>query len=317
MFEVFFQFLFLCVVVSFHSAKKEIKYFFQFLFLCVIVCSCEIETANLASSNLKKTKLIFIESEKSASREKSFKQSDEIYSGSPLCSQEEKCIQTCKALFSASSIQKDCYQLKAQQIYQIEKLYQIVLTKDPVELKKINTFDLKVFFELSSKALFDFFNTLDSRSIKIFLSWIAEDWKTATVFQNEDTQFLYMQLFLNKLNYLPIRSLKETIKGERTFVELSWLKQNDVALVWLNDYLTQIHCESLQGERLRHCLLEGYCVISDNFQPDILAEIEQFEGLAVLLQNENRFTGHFKDFCSQFCSSGNCMEDREKKNREV
>ena len=317
-FKVFFEFLFLCVVVYFRNTKKAIKRFFQFLFLCVVVCSCEIETENLASSDLKKTELVFTEPEKNtASQKKSFKQSGEIYAGSPICSREEKCIQICKNLFSASSIQKDCYQLKAQQIYQIEKLYQLVLTKDPLELNKINAFDLKVFFGLSSKALFDFFNALDSRFIKIFLSWIAEDWKTAVVFQQEDTQFLYMQLFLNKLNYLPIRSLKETIKGDKTFVELSWLKQNDAALVWLNDYLAQIHCKPLQGEGLRLCLLEGYCVISDNFQPDILAEIDQFEDLAVLLQNENRFTGHFKDFCSQLCSSGNCMEEGGWKNGEV
>jgi len=273
--------------------KKKI----QGCFIVFFIISCDFQSQKALHLKSKNLKVSFIEPKHSSSKQKSFKQSHIIYLGSPLCSKENKCIKICNRLFFTSSSRKECQKLKSQQIYQIEKLYQLILTKDIAELRKINPFDLKIFFKLSSKLFFDFLSQLSPSSIKVFLVWTLENWKIATVFKEEDVKLVYMQLFLNKLSHFPINSLKEEMSENRNFIELAWLKQNDVALIWLNNYLSQIYCKEKKGEKLRQCILKGYCEINKKSEREILKEIVKFEILAELLKREPSYTGSFKEFC--------------------
>ena len=253
------------------------------------------------SSSLDEEELQFIKSA-SADQSEIFKKSEDLYAGSPECSLKQDCRQICDTLFSESSVQKQCSGLKSRQVYQMQSLYENILTEELVELKKIKPFDLKVFFTLNSKIFFDFLKSVKPNSIKAFLTWIVEDWKIGTVFQQEDDKFLYMQLFLNKLNVSPIRSLRENLKGDRTFVELAWVKQNDMALAWLNDYLEDIYCQS---ENKKECMLGAYCMLYKTWEHDILLEIQESEILSSFLDNPS----DFQSVCSEVCSSQNCQEE--------
>jgi len=261
------------------------KVFFQVLLLLSLF-SCGLEDLNLEPSRSDEEELIFIETD-SQNQAKVLKESQEIYSGSPRCSLRQDCRQLCGVLFLSLSARKKCFGLKSRQVYQIQNLYEFILTEDLKELKKINPFDLKVFFSLSSGIFFDFLKTVKPNSIKSFLSWIAEDWKVASVFQQEDSRFLYMQLFLNGLNVSPIRSLKESLKEDKTFVQMAWIKQNDPALMWLNDYLKNIYCE-LETEK-QNCMLGAYCMLYETWEPDILMEIQESSLLASLKGDSGTF----------------------------
>ena len=270
---------------------------FQVLFLFSLF-SCSPKVIHQPSSD--KKELHFIKKLNSDHAE-ILKKSKDIYSGSPQCSSSGDCRQICDTLFS-SSVEKECSGLQSQQVYQIQSLYEKFLTEELIELKKINPFDLKVFFSLSSEVLFEFLKTIKPHSIKTFLSWIVEDWKIATVFQQEDSYFLYMQLFLNELNISPIRSLREDLKGDKTFVELSWVKQNDKALIWLDGYLENIYCES-ENEK-ETCMLGAYCMLYDSWEHHILLEIQESDILSSLLGEST----DFQERCSEFCQSENCQK---------
>ena len=276
------------------------RYAFQVVCVCFFLLSCGQEPVHIEAS--KSQELDFIEPDQENFRSSEIlKQSKEFYKGSPQCSSKRDCQQICRTLFLSSSSQAQCSKLNARQVYQIQNLYEKILTQDLEELKKISPFDLKVFFSLSSESFFEFLKTVKPNSIKAFLIWIAEDWKIATVFQEEDYYYLYMQIFLNELNYFPIQSLKESLKEGKTFVEISWIKQNDTALVWLNGYLENVHCQ-LDNDK-ENCLLEAYCMLYDSWDSNILMEIQSSDILYPFLG-----ANHLEGFCSERCSSQNCQE---------
>ena len=275
------------------------KIWFQILF-SLSLFSCGFQT--IIEPSIDKQELEFIKPNPSPDQAQILKKSQEIYSGSLQCSSKRDCRQICDTLFFSSSIQKKCYGLRSQQVYQIQSLYENLVTEELAELKKINPFDLKVFFSLSSEVFFEFLKSVKPNSIKTFLIWITEDWKTATVFQQEDSYFLYMQLFLNELNVSPIRSLRENLKGDKTFVELSWVKQNDRALIWLNGYLENVYCQ-FENEK-KSCLLGAYCMLYDTWEKNILLEIQESDILFSFLGYEISF----QERCSEFCQSQNCEE---------
>ena len=266
---------------------------FQFLFLCFLF-SCTFNQEELTLPSSTDQDILFIKPNH-ADLDTVLEKSNQFYSGSPQCSSDKSCLQVCKELFS-NDLQKKCSGLKSQQVFQIQKMYEIFLSEDLAELQKINAFDLKVFFSLSSENFFEFLKEIKPHSTKSFLIWIAEDWKIASVFQQTDKKFIYMQLFLNQLNISPISSLREDLKEDRTFVELSWLKQNDTALIWLNDYLESVYCESKDKD----CLLGVYCMLYDTWEPDILQEMQSFNFMS-LGANIN-----FNAQCSERCVEGNC-----------
>lgn len=247
------------------------KIYLQILFSLFLI-SCKYENTNLGFSRSDEEEIHFISSN-SPDQADIFKKSEEIYSGSPQCSSKRDCRQICDTLFFSSSIQNQCYGLRSQQVYQFQTLYENLLTEELIELKKINPFDLKVFFSLSSEVFFDFLKNIKPNSIKTYLIWIIEDWKIATVFEEEDKHFLYMQIFLNELNNSPIRSLRENLKGDKTFVELAWIKQNDKALVWLNGYLKNVYCQFENNKRV--CMLRAYCILHKSWERDVSMEMKE------------------------------------------
>ncbi|MCZ0933222.1 MAG: hypothetical protein OXJ52_08730 [Oligoflexia bacterium] len=228
--------------------------------------------------------------------------SNKVYSGSDVCFVDSKCLELCHKIYSLADDQKNCRKLKAQQVYQIEKLYGIFLEKDPADLENVNVFDLKVFFNVSAEPLFQFFKSLDLFSSKIFLNWIALNWQVAKVFQEEDDQLLFLRIFLNKLSDSPINSLKEPILKDRTFIESAWLKQNDFALLWLHDYFQKNQCMGLKERELDNCAIAQYCLAGASFKKDVSTEIIEFKFIKDLVKREGNYTD-FKSFCSDLCSS--------------
>lgn len=241
-----------------------------------------------------------IEPERGFHRAEVFGQSNEIYSGSFICFKNQDCISICKNLFSDST-QNDCLLLKVPQIYKINQIYTAFQSQDWFYIKDVSVFDLQVFLKLDGSPLYQLFKTLDLDFAKSFLNWAVQDWQIADIFWKEDFGFFYLELFLNKLGESPIDSLKRPLLGERTLVELSWLKQNDSFLFWINDYLSERTCQNLKEESLDACLLGQYCLLSESFQEDVSGEIIEFDTLSDLLKEKKDSMIDFKNFCSDFC----------------
>ena len=248
--------------------------------------------------------LEFYQSKDDPDREEILSLSDELYAGSGPCSLDSGCLSACADIYSLKENQKNCRALKTQQVYQIQKLYHSFLDKNLSELEDVNVFDLKVFFNVSAQPLFQFFKSLDHVFSKLFFNWIALNWQVAKVFSEEDNHALFLRIFLNKLADLPINSLKEQISENRTFIELAWLKQNDFALLWLNNYFKKEPCGDLKKEELDNCMLAQYCLVGDSFKPDVSKEIMDFRLFRGIIKEVNNHKD-FNSFCYDFCFSGN------------
>ena len=281
------------------SAKNVFikKYFFYSLML-IVLGGCGDSSQILPS--VKDFELEFSRYKGDPDKEQILDLSDQVYSGSIACFLSAKCLKVCNYIYSIEEDQNDCKQRKTQQVFQWEQLYNTLQKKNPADLQDINVFDLKVFFNVSAEPLFQLFKSLDLFSSKIVFNWIALNWQVAKVFREEDDQFLFLRIFLNKLANSPINSLKESILGERTFMELAWLKQNDYALLWINDYFQNSQCSGEQ--ELDRCVLGQYCSASGSFNQDVSREIVKFQSIADLLKKEGG-SKDFKSFCSDFCSS--------------
>ena len=270
-----------------------------FFWLTALLC---LGACDSSLSIFSKEELQFFQSKADSDRKPILTLSDQVYSGSPVCFIDSSCLKVCDKIYSLEDGQKECKQLKSQQVYQIEKLSDLLFEKKLSSLENINVFDLKVFFNVSSEPLLKFFKSLDLFSSKVFFSWIALNWQVAKVFHEEDSMFLFLRIFLNKLADSPINSLKEPMLKDRTFVELSWFRQNDFALLWLNDYFKKEECAGGQANELNNCVLAKYCLVSDNFKEDVSTEFIEFSFIRDLVKKEGSYTD-FKNFCSDFCLS--------------
>ena len=273
-----------------------------FIYVFLILCACE-STFILPSSIEEKDAFFFNSLRKiNFDRKEVLDQSKQIYGGDNTCSEKASCLKICNEIFVLDEDQKDCYELPAPQVDQFQELYHHVLEKKIESLQEINVFDLKVFLNLSLEPFYRSIKTLGPFFAKNFLTWIAIDWRVAKVFGEEDKDFLFLEVFLNKISYLPISSLKEEIIEGRTFVELAWLKQNDPALLWLNTYFEKKKCSDLTKEEVKNCMLAQYCLLSPSLKNDVSKEIMEFKGLKPLLGGKPE-AKDLKVFCSYFCSS--------------
>ena len=210
---------------------------------------CAEQTIVLPSSTIENPSTFFKSRRgKDTNRKEVLKQSHTIYAGGKLCSSFASCKQTCNLLFSLDLDKKDCVKLPSLQIHRFEKVYKSILEKELSVLQEIDVFDLKVFLNLSPEPFLQVLQTLGPVSAKVFLNWITADWRVAKVFNEEDWDFLFFQIFLKEIQLSPINSLREEVAEGRTFVELAWLKQNDFALFWLGDYFQQVQCSKFNEE---------------------------------------------------------------------
>ena len=270
---------------------KRSYFLYIIVFLALTAC-------NSYQSDFSSEELIFLQSKiEGADKKEILALSNQVYFGSPTCSLDLNCPKVCRNLYSLDARQKDCKKLKAQQVYQLEVLYNILLEKDFSGLEKVNVFDLKVFFNVGAEPLFRFFKSLDLFSTKIFLKWISLNWKVAQVFQEEN-----FYLFLKNLGDHPINSLKEPILEDRTFIELAWLKQNDFALLWLQDYFQKNQCLEAEEIELDNCVLAQYCLVSESFKEDVSKEFIDFKFVRSVIKEKGGYKD-FKAFCSEFCLS--------------
>lgn len=257
-------------------------------------------------SSIEKKNSAFFESRRKedSDRAELLNQSHELYSGGKICSFDFSCVRLCSQIFSLDFDQKDCKRLPATQVYQLEKLYQYILKKELRYLQEINVFDLKLFLNLSPEPLYKFFRTLGPVFKEQLLIWFASDWEVAAVFSEEDWDFLFLDIFLNEAPLHPISFLKREIFRGRTFAELAWLKQNDFALFWLDNYFKKAQCLGLEGEKADNCVLAQYCYLSTGFQSDVLKEIMGFKNLQLLLdKKQNLPKRDLGSVCSAFCAS--------------
>ena len=241
---------------------------------------------------------------KDKDRIKVLEQSHKIYSGGEICSVNSSCVKICNRIFSLDLDREDCEQLPAPQVYQFEKLYDYILEKDLFSLQKINIFDFKMFLNFSPEPLYHSLRTLGPFFSKQFLIWIASDWKAVKVLSEEDWDFLFLEIFLNEGGLFPISPLKEKLSEGQSFAELAWLKQNDSAFLWLDDYFHKVQCLELKEKEVNHCVLAQYCLLSEDFQSDVLKEFVDFKRLKVILDQTSEWPQvDFKGFCSAFCFS--------------
>ncbi len=274
-----------------------------------LLCSCgEQKADHFFSSSLTEEEedLSFFMSrrDKDADRSRTLEQSHQVYKGSPLCNSSTDCIKDCDHIFSIDKDREDCRALTSVQVDRFKKLYNGIIEKKLKLLSQIDAFDLKVFFNLGPEVLFRFFKTLDPVSTKVFLSWIASDWRVAKVFYNEDWDFLFFEIFFKQVGYSPISSLKEEISKDRTFAELAWLKQSDSALFWLDAYFKEVQCINFEANKKEDCVLVQYCLLNESFKNDVSVEIMDFENLKLILDKKNSHSYvSLKNFCSDFCSS--------------
>lgn len=241
-----------------------------------------------------------VRQEKDTNRKEVFQQSQKLYKSEKICSVDSDCVEICQNLFSEN--RKDCLQLPAPQIYQLEKLYQRFNEKDQLSFKDIHVFDLLVFLNLSPEPLVSFFQTLGPFFMKEILFWLVSNWQIAEVFSEEDWDFLFLEIFLNQMQNSPIHSLKEEIAEGRTFMELAWIKQNDAVLFWLNDYFSAVLCRDIEKQEKENCILAQYCLLAESFQDDVSREIMDFEKLKQIVDTKGEYTGGLKPFCYSFCS---------------
>ena len=276
----------------------------SFLFFILFV-GCGPELSILPSTSEEKDSTFFqMRRKKDPDRQKIFKQSHKVYQGGGLCTSDSSCRTICDQLFILDEDKKDCTQLYRPQVYQFEELYSHLLEKKQSSLEKIDPFDLRVFLNISPQPFLRVLRTLGSISIKTFLIWLLEDWRVAEAFYKEDFDFLFLEIFLNELDLSPIDSLKEKISEDRTFFELSWIKQNDPALFWLSSYLKKRRCADLIGEDLENCILGQYCQVGSVFQKDFKEEIMSFEDLKSIVHKKSAYPQKdLGSFCKVFCST--------------
>ena len=270
-------------------------FFYFIVLLCLGACDSSLPVFS-------QEELRFFQSKADSDKKQILTLSDQVYSGSPVCFVDSECLKVCNEIYSLEDSQKECKTLKAQQVYQIEKLYALLLEKKISDLENVNVFDLKVFFNVSAEPLFQFFKSLDLFSSKNFLNWIALNWQVAKVFQEEDNMFLFLQIFLNKISDSPINSLKEPILEDRTFIELAWFQQNDFVLLWLYDYFKKKECAGGKEKELDNCVLAQYCLVSDSFKKDVSTEFMELNLIKDLVKEKGDYTD-FKNFCFDFCLS--------------
>lgn len=282
------------------------KFFFKeysfLFFFSLIACGQDI---SILPSTLAEKDPSFFQNRKETDpdRIEIFKRSYHIYHGGKKCISDPSCVKICDQIFSLDLDKKDCAQLSQPQVDRFEKLYGYLLEKDQASLNKIEAFDLRVFLNVSPQPLLQILRTLGPVSVKTFLIWLIEDWKVGEVFYREDFDFLFLEIFLNEMDISPINSLKEKVSENRTFFELSWVKQNDFVLFWLSDYFEKQRCSHFEGEQLENCILGQYCQISSGFQKGFKEEIMSFENLKVLLNERKNYPQEdLGSFCSAFCS---------------
>ena len=287
------------------SCKTQ-TYFIGILFLFLFSLSaCESPLLVLPSSDEGKSAAFFkSRQEEDPDREKILKETKNFYTGKMKCSSESSCISFCDQMFFLDLDKKACLEFPSSQIYRFKKLYHYILEKEFDSLTEISAFDLKVFFNFSPEPLYRVFKTFGPFFMRVFLRWIAIDWKVAKIFKEEDWDFLFLDIFLNGLSVSPINSLRGELAEGRTFVELAWLKQNDFALFWLDDYFKEVQCLDFEGEDLEDCVLTQYCLLSGSFQNDVSKEIMTFERLKQIVNKRSGWPqSGLKSFCSAFCSS--------------
>ena len=245
-----------------------------------------------------------IRREKDPDRKKILEQSNQVYHGGGLCVSDSSCMKICDQLFFLDLDKKDCYQLPRPQVDQFEKLYSYLLERKKSSLEKIDPFDLRVFLNVSPLPFLKILKTLGPVSARTFLIWLLEDWRVAEVFYKEDFDFLFLDIFLNEIGISPIDSLKEKISENRTFFELSWIKQNDPALFWLSSYFKENRCSHFEGKNSESCVLGQYCQMGSSFRKDFKEEIMNFEDLKSLLDKKGNYPREdLEAFCSAFCSA--------------
>lgn len=284
----------------------NIRCFFRgILFLCFfLVCACGQPIVSPPTVKEKDTSFFKYRRDKDPDRKEILEQSQQVYSGGKLCSSDSSCVEICDRIFSLDFDEEDCKQLSAPQVYRFEKIYNSILEKELVFLQEIDFFDLRVFLNVSPEPFLKILRTLGPVSTKVFLNWIASDWRVAEIFNKEDWDFLFLEIFLNEIQLSPIDSLKEEVVEGRTFIELAWLKQNDPALFWLDDYFKKVQCSNFAGEKAENCKLAQYCLLSESFKSDVLREIVGFKTLKQILdKKQDRPYTDLKSFCVSFCSS--------------
>lgn len=246
----------------------------------------------------KQSELFFRLRRKNDLDRKDFLQKSQVfYSGEKVCSRQKSCIEICGELFLLEEDIKDCKNLPVPQVFQFQKIYSYFAEEKLNYLREINVFDLKVFLNLSAEPLYRVFKSLDSEFAKKLLVWTAYNWTMAQVFKEEDKDFLFLNILLKKIQNFPIDSLSEELNGGRTFLELSWLNQNDSALLWLNDYLQKFSCAEELGENKDNCVLNQYCHLSQSLKEDVAVEIMDFQSLREILNRKKISAGNLKEVC--------------------
>ena len=277
-------------------------FFLSFVLLQVFLLACNDYSFTLSSVAEQKDSSFFANRRsQDTDRKQILGQFLSFYSGGEACDLDPLCPEDCAFIFDLSFDVRDCRKLTSLQVTRFKTLYQLFLEKDLSALQKINIFDLKAFLNFSPEPIYRSIRTLGPFFKRTVFTWLALNWQSALVFSQEDGDFLFLDIFFNERGGgFPISALREELTEGQNFVQLAWLKQNDPALLWLDNYIKKDLC---LGED-SYCAMAKYCGLSEVLPEDFLAEFIEWSVLKNMIQKLSLSPGEgLKDLCSGFCSS--------------
>lgn len=244
---------------------------------------------------------------------------------SPICEKSESCVEICNTLFRNRENKKECSSLTRVQVEKFHDVFKILQQPGISDLKRLNLYDLKVFLNVSPEGAERAIRRVGARHAKSLLRWVAEDYKVATLFDEEDGDYVILETILDELKRDPIEALQVNIYAGHTPHELALEERNNAAFRWFHGIIEE-ECSANRGrydEKENWCVLGHYCsIVKGDFNDDSRAAIlgvpEVSSIVEEVMQNPpsrasryfrslgndiNNVTDIYQDICLRFCAA--------------
>ncbi len=225
----------------------------------------------------------FFEKRKQADKNRGevLKKSREVYKSQASCQSDSNCLKACEETVSSPSDIKDCQSLPPAQVRRLADMRKIFQDKRLDSFNQSAVFDLNVFLNLSPESVLALFSQLGMAASKELLAWILADYERASLFVEEDQDFIFLEALLKEIDFHPISALGEAIEDNMVFHEMALKKQNDQAMVWAHGFFSEKLCAGA-GD-LAACVLTQYCLAGSRFRSGGFSELLGFEGFRGVL----------------------------------
>jgi len=220
---------------------------------------------------------------KDTDRSEILKKAREIRKGSP-CLENQKCEAICDDIYTRKNEREDCYDLSYAQVQRFEFIYDTLKRPSLRDLEKIDVAengDFDIFVNIDIRSLQTVIGRYKQKQAEEVLTWIAKHEDVALIFQKEDTDYQILDDLLKELSRDSFDALGENIKSSDNFMDVAVEANNELALEWIHDYLTDEHedCKSNNQNKREKCLTD-YCDLGrlmDDDNSDALMDFEYFQ----------------------------------------